>query len=115
MHAMRSDDMQSILAGMTYSMIQTLHSGHEKPCPHNPLFIAGRDRIYLPRKWTYLASLGVARGLQKLGLANDNWRMTPLGVEVAAYISHVWETQYMYRLLAQKRAEDYDRHYKKYW
>lgn len=106
-----NDYLAPIAAKLTINGALNLRSTVTEPCPSNPDAVHGRGgRIFTGLgKWTTIAAIGVENHLLQLGLAEKVWtgtywhhlheekhknmvcRITPLGREVAAYITAHWD------------------------
>lgn len=88
-----NDYLTPIIRDLTYNMAVTLRNSHEFPDQGR---VTGKRRIYTGLgKWTYIAALGVYRGLVKRGLAYPDGHekdgyLTPIGLEVAEQVSLEW-------------------------
>lgn len=106
----QNDYLAPIAARLTYNGAATLRATIENPSAIEPDAIGGRERVFTGLgKWTSLAAQAVRRHLCGLGLAEMVWtgtywhqnreehqknmrcRITPLGREVAAYLSAHWD------------------------
>ena len=107
---MSNDYIAPIAALLTYNGAVTLRATVENPSTIDPDAIGGRERIFTGLgKWTSIAAQAIRRHLCKLGLSEMVWtgtywhpyreerhknmrcRITPLGREVAAYITANWD------------------------
>lgn len=81
---------ESVIAALTYNALVTLQQAHRYRDPRFPGAICGSRRVYTGTgKWTSIAALGVLNCLAKHKLVNpsDGYMMTPLGIDVAAYLA----------------------------
>lgn len=107
---MSNDYLAPIAARLTYNGAVNLKATVEDPDPLNPDGVRGRGRIFTGiGKYTTLAARGVESHLCKLGLGEMVWtgtywhgdrqehqknmrcRITPLGREMAAYVTANWD------------------------
>lgn len=97
-----NDYLAPIAARLTLNGAFNLRDSVLDPCPHNPDAPFGSRGVFTGfGKWTTLAARGVENNLISLGLAErreprtrcgyTHTYITPLGREVAAYITEHWD------------------------
>lgn len=94
---MSNDYIAPIVAKLTLNAAINLRNAVLHPCPLNPENVHGKGRIHTGLgKWTTLAARGVENNMIALGLAErrgpwDHVHITPLGREVATYVTANWD------------------------
>jgi hypothetical protein len=95
-----NDYIEPLIQRLTYNAAVTLRNTVERPSPHGD-YLGGDQRIFTGLgKWTTIAAGGVANCCVANGLAEERpYRpngalytyITPLGKEVARYLSDHWD------------------------